>query len=339
MQENEKIENNMQDISNITCEQKDTSIEVLQEINTDQSLQNTTDQNLLELSEQTIEQNNQEETTEQDKISGPSRFIKPGRKKFEVPAKNKKIVPYGTGSCYICRMPYDQLVDAHNKVFNEGWSKERLRQWVRTNYGYSMSPNMVTDHFKKHISQTTQAMTKLDKDRIQLINMDIHKLAGSNEHLEEAFLKITEMTKLLSGTAYDAAKIFDNIDREKLAKEINEASPLKAMEIVSKFVRTAHDLYRSASSLRAPKVLIAQFLEKALEEVFCETGAILQQACVSMQLSVTKILEKNGVKPNGDMFSSLFKTISEDYEIGMRSLAKELMIKMMNNLEDLENIV
>jgi hypothetical protein len=262
----------------------------------------------------------------------------------DVPSAKIKYLPGYDLSCPFCRLDLEELKEVHDLYFNKNWTYPQIREYTKSVLSMAPSDTWMTNHFSKHTRQgLDKKKNKLFKDTpatqmVKKLPKGVKK--RTDKKIESAFKKLTKMTIDHTNRVADIyEKIHFNIDDDEVAQQIKELGVVKGLEFLGKLHKEAREQLKDIQSLRAPKVIVADFLEKTINEVIYVTGSLLQELCVKLQIEVNKKLKKHNLEMDKETFANVFSDIGIQYKNRMLALRSEQLSKAMSTLADLEKII
>jgi hypothetical protein len=265
-----------------------------------------------------------------------------------IPKENKDLVPFGDPRCKICQLPKSDLEYVHRLRFEKKWKHEQIRQLLKAQYKINHNLSKLVEHFNKHSGKGAQkSLTKKKKVQPEILaavaEIPKETRVKTSREVEVAYKHLVKMS---SKFANSLEKIFGTfeLDEEALKKvkaNINDDA-IGAMEKLAKLHKEVRDQVKDISALRAPKVMVAQFLETCIDDVIGETSFILSDICSVLQGSILDAMKEAGVSNDiisNETFAKVFYESAVQYKERMTSLSRDQMNKAMSALADLEKII
>ena len=267
-----------------------------------------------------------------------------------VPEENLKIVPFADPKCRLCRLPYESLSYLHTLRYKKKWPHSKLIEYIRAVHGMGENTNRLVAHFNHHTSEgkkdnlikktkvTRLSKMKLKKEtltQVEKFSPETHQ--ETSKEVERAYRQLTTMTSDFTQAISKAAELL-TFDEKKVKKELKGMPYLVAMEKLAALQKAARDMVKDISMLRAPKIIVSQFLETALNEIIHDTGYVLASMCEEIQNSIVEQLN-SGNQITGETFAKVFSAAGIQYKEMMQTLKREQMTKANAALADLEKII
>lgn len=260
--------------------------------------------------------------------------------------QEKDIVPFRDPKCPICKLDLEAIQDIHSKKWDQKWNYKKVLEYVRNLYQISPSYSKLCDHFRKHTAQHHQEKminkggkgdSKI-KHAIDTIPKESRSLTAKD--LETAY---SQLVKIANTFTSKVTKIGDilSIDEDDLKQQIKKMGTLEALEKFSKLLKESREQVKDITALRAPKVMVSQYLEQGINEIINSTGYILNDVCRMIQASLVKKMSDEGVDTDvfAELFTEVFKQAAIQYRDRMIALKREQMSKANMALAELEKII
>lgn len=282
---------------------------------------------------------------------------KTGRKPKErkaLPLHKRDICPYGNTGCPICSLPREELLKVHDFKYNKGWTYDQMMEYLSGAYGIGRDKRVISDHFLRHTSNANQIenavkrrnvpirnvrkQTQLDKVTNQIVEyIPEEARTTTSQDMQKAYELLTNLTADFTGKIDQIVACFE-FDKDKLREQLKGMSILDVMDRLGKLNKEAREQISAISSLRRPKVVVSQFLDRALDEIIYDTGALLSEMAAYIQQSVL-----NAIKAREEIDSKFFTKIFREYAIRfkeqMESVKRSNMQNALQSLADLEKVI
>lgn len=265
-----------------------------------------------------------------------------------------KLCPYGDVKCRLCRLRPDQLEELHAKKFKSNFGYNEIRLYCREQYNMGIDYTDINQHFNKHVLGKHQLQRILEKNKdiqypeimkaLEPMSSDV-KITTSVD-LEHAYATLVKMAQsFVKRTRKLQEKIsltFEIREKNKeLDEEFDRLSILDLFEKQAKLNKEARDFIKDVGALRAPKIMVAQFLEAFIDDVIRELSILIANLCGELQYDVNAELSDAG-HPNmltNETFTNIFRKTALDYRDRMINLKRQKMADSMAALADLEKII
>ena len=130
-----------------------------------------------------------------------------------------------------------------------------------------------------------------------------------------------------------------NLDnKKKIETELKDIGVLKATELVARVRKDLSEMISSVQALRAPKVMVQQFLERAIEEVMNITGTIFSKVCYELRSSIVESYREND-ELSDSMITAIFQKAALNFMEDMKKMRDDQMKAAIEVLRDLEKII
>jgi len=286
---------------------------------------------------------------EEQDISTPAQSNKHRKRWPELSPEQIEIAPYGQKTCRLCQLPPPDLKLLNVLRFEQGMTYRKMREYMKEKYEISPDFTELTKHFKKHVGdmvggkvvalETTEKYPEI----IEILHPMEQELAvKTNQDIEKAYGKLVQMTTMFTKNLERLTNIIDEIIREKDIKtEIKGLSAIELLERLAKLNKEARDQVKDVSSLRAPKVMVAQILEAFINNVIGETSVILTNTCGEIQYAIQEELKDSSAMANvsDKIFQRLFRKAALDYRDRMLGIKRTQLAEAMTALNEMEKII
>lgn len=266
-------------------------------------------------------------------------------------AEQIQLCPYGSQRCKLCRLPIEIGNDIMNKKFNENVGYKQIRVYLKEMYDVPADYTELCDHFNKHIKgiDKTQGTLSLDDKNISVSRALAH-ISGdvkvtTSEDIEKAYSKLVKMAKVfvnnVSKLQDQVAIEFDTRTKEELRDELKNISMIDLFDKFTKLQKESREFVKEISALRAPKVLVANFLESFMNSLIKDLSILVGNMAGELKNAINEELADAG-HPNllGDKtFSDVFQNFAMDYRDRLLNLRREHLSEAMSTLQDLEKII
>lgn len=254
------------------------------------------------------------------------------------------IAPYGTVKCRICCLDPSELRKVQELRIVKKYNYSQLIDYMKTFHHMGISNTEISKHFKKHIDISKM----LVKPEVKVITEVLDAVAPEKQvktslDIERAYEHIVRMTSDFASKTSSLFNIIKLRMDDPVCKAQDEAilknTPLiKLMEDISALMKDSNEMVSAVSKLRAPKVMVAQFLESTIDQIIKEVSDLLGVTCSQLRLSITDEIQHNGDIDN-ETFAKVFKQVALEYRNRVLSLKRENMAKAMSALTEMEKIV
>jgi hypothetical protein len=131
------------------------------------------------------------------------------------------------------------------------------------------------------------------------------------------------------------------IGKRKVEDELDGVPVMDLLERLGKLNKESREFIKEISALRAPKVMVAQFLESFIDTIIKEMSTIFGNLCGDIQQQVMSELADAGYKDviTTAVFIAAFKEIALDYRDRMITLKRQQMSDALAALQDLEKLI
>ena len=268
--------------------------------------------------------------------------------------EQKALCPYGEDNCRICQLPPASIEDIHNRRFKAKYSYDKIRKYIKETYGLGEDYTRLGKHFNMHVlgkDKVKEALTKKKDVKYPEIVKALEPISqevkiSTSQDIENAYSTLVKMagtfTQRVNKLQNKVGSIID--DRLSCSDFENEMTNVNVLDILEKMTRInkeARDFVKEISALRAPKVMVAQFLESFIDSVVKEMSIILSNIASDVKFSLDSELKENG-HPNlitEKVYADLFRDIAMDYRDRMVNLKRQQLSDALSALNDLEKLI
>ena len=266
---------------------------------------------------------------------------------YELSEEHYHTYPLANPKCKVCRLPVEEIKQLHNLKFVEGYSYIQIREYLQNRFQMGASMSELVPHFTKHTNEGARMMLakKLDiKVASELEQMSVDKNENNAQNIQSAFDYLTQTCVELSESA---SKIIipyldqlKNIPEEAIKARIDKKDPLKSLEQMARIQKLISEHVQTISAMRAPKVIVAQFLDLALNEIIKQTGYIFAEVCKTVEVEVCAELDALKIKGVGTQtFRRAFGKAVTQFKNDMMTLKRDQMAHVVEALSEIEKIV
>lgn len=252
-------------------------------------------------------------------------------------ADKKEEVPFGERKCILCQLPLLELKELHNHKFEEGWTYKQITAHIKARYNYTTSTTKIVAHFVKHcgkLKQSEELSTKLS------IAFSPQNLADKNKNLSPATVELQKSTRLFSETITKMSKIISQkINLVQLDQYVSEMNPMSVVKDWARFLKELRELLHAVNTLRSPKIVIDELLERIFKEMAEDTARILNSNCNTIMINIQTLFRKHNIEFDNLYFREFIQQIIIDFTTKMNITYKDFKVKVAKTLDDLENVI
>lgn len=251
------------------------------------------------------------------------------------------LAPYGEPNCRLCQLPPDKLAKLHELKLQKKWTYKQIHEYVTATLGMGEDYTRLVKHFKRHVTNVG-ALLKNDRTDIAPIvygALEESAKIKTNKDIEKVYDQLVKMTSTFSDQVSSLKdKVRIRLASEELDKEINKIAPLDLLERFGRLQKAVMEQAREVSALRAPKILVMQFLEGSINSFLSELSNILNDTCGKIQTDITEVLS-NGGKVDDSTFMKVFQQTALLYKERSLSIKREQMARATAALSEIEKII
>ena len=262
-----------------------------------------------------------------------------------IPKEVLKICPYADPSCKICRLSAKNIDKIHELRLSKGWTIKQVSDYASATGLFGKSYNTITNHFKKHVKLNKQV--ELIKDEVPEVaeilrhSEEINKsnLVATDKDVEKAFSSLVRMVTSFATRVNSIAEIAGSKidDKKKMKKELDGMTPLQLMGTISSLQKESISQIRALSSLRTPKVIVAQFFQQFIDDSTRDFNTVLLDAFGELREEITHALGNGGM--NEDVYKGVFRKMASEYKNRMIMIRQDHLSRLSKALSDIDKVV
>jgi len=261
------------------------------------------------------------------------------------------LCPNGDPRCRLCQLRPEQIVELHRQKFEEKLTYAQMLKYIRKTFNMGEDFTRISRHFNKHLKNAQLAVQKLatrQKDvaypelmkALEPISTDV-KITTSGA-LEKAYEQLVKMAQTFTDKVFTVQnKIALTIEGRDLDDEIDGVPVLELLEKQSRLNKEAREFIKEVSILRAPKVMVAQFLESFIDAVIKELSILISNLAGELKHDISaELLDAGHPDLLSDVtYANIFKKMALDYRDRMVNLKRQKMADALSALQDLEKLI
>lgn len=277
-----------------------------------------------------------------------------GRKRLNIknlpplPPERLKLCPGGLSNCPICTIKSVEDLEYINDLrFEKRWTYKQIREYLSATFGISPNYTKLADHFLKHVVAILQVQrtskhkgtprVKKTPVSVAIDTIPKEKRSLANVDMETAYKHLTHLAKDFTQKVQTIYSVL-NLTDKNLRTKLKDVDPLTGMSAVAKLSKEARELLKDLSALRAPKIIVAHFLEQAIDQIILETGHVLSDISKHAQEDLLEALRTEKVIST-EIFGRIFQHAANDYRDRMINLRRDQLSKATSTLADLEKLI
>jgi hypothetical protein len=283
-------------------------------------------------------------------MAKPEKKKKSGRPRITYPPLTEAqlaLCPNGDPRCRLCQLRPDQIKELHRQRFEEKLTYPKIRLYIKETFNMGEDYTRISNHFNKHLNGHKK-LTKRKKDApypevmkaLEPISSEV-KISTSGE-LEKAYEQLVKMAQTFTEKVHKIQnKIAITIDGRDLDDELDGVPVLELLEKQSRLNKEAREFVKEVSILRAPKVMVAQFLESFIDAVIKEISILISNLAGELKHDITAELVDAGHADilSDATYADIFKKMALDYRDRMINLKRQKMADALAALQDLEKLI
>lgn len=267
-----------------------------------------------------------------------------------LPEENLEEVPFGTSKCRLCRMPLKDLKEMHFLYFDEKYSYKKLRAWLKEKHGIGNDYGYMAKHLNRHCRAEKRKNRMIRSTTKNLAVVEILQECPTgiqskrtNRNVEKAYDQLVKMT---GGFTDVVSKLFERYklvygNSEELMKALEQMGPIHSLNLIAQLNRMAREQIKDVSAIRAPKVLVLQFLEDTFDRAIGEFNDVVGSLFLAVQDEFMKVMDQRGMKDavSDKLFKEVFKKIALSYKERILTLRQMQLMRAADALQNLEKVV
>lgn len=259
--------------------------------------------------------------------------------------------PFGVNRCKLCRAEPHVHEDMNNKKLKENMPYGKLRLYLRETYSIKADFKDLCDHFNIHVKGIDKTkLVKVTKGISQETARELQNISGevrvsTSEDLEKAYRTLVNMAADYTKSVRRLQDLinleFDRRSQDELKDEVKNINMLDLLDKLGKINKENREFVKEISMLRAPKVMVANFLESFINSLIKDFSALVANMAGELKNAIQEELSDAG-HPNliGDqVYANVFKIFAEDYRNRVMNMRRQHLGDAMSALQDLEKLV
>jgi len=265
-----------------------------------------------------------------------------------LPPENLEIAPYGDPKCRICQLPLEDLKKIHFLKLEDGYSYKKMREYLKEHYKIGNDYTYLTRHFKEHVRSDKASLLLASSPNKAVVEVLLTHGRGlgtrkTDADIERNYDRLVQMSSDFLQQIEKCYKVLrlKMSDEAALEKELSERTPLELLNTVASLNRTVREQMKDINALRAPKLVVMQFLEDTIDKSISEVNETLTQMFTITQAEFTEFMRKQGIAEyvNDRVFVDIFKRVAMAYRERMTLLRRDQLNRASAALASLEKVL
>lgn len=266
-----------------------------------------------------------------------------------IPKENLSEVPYADPSCRICHLPYEHLKLVHELKFVDKMGYIALRKYCKENYGIGNDNSYFIKHFKEHCGTDKMQLLESSSKKKPIVDIALSmeelriRTGKTDETVERAYDKLVKQTAQFTEKVEVCFKALGIAfkDEEQVVTALSKEDPVALLRTLAQLNNLAFDQVKDITALRAPKVIVMQFLEDTLDKAMMEVNDVILNLFTIIQERIHKLfLEYDlGDAITDSTFREVYVEVATTYKEKMLALRKEQLAKATAVLNDMEKLI
>lgn len=265
-----------------------------------------------------------------------------------------ELCPYGDDRCRLCQLRPDQIRDLHDKRFKEKYTYKQMREYIKSTFGLGEDYTRLSNHFNKHVfgkdalkhaltkkadvvyPELVQAVESISQELKVTTSTDLEKAYESLVTMAHTFVQRVNRIQNKIATTIETREQDGTMD-----DELDVISSLEMLERLATLNKEARAFVKEISALRAPKVMVAQFLEAFIDTVIKDVSVLVGNVAGDLKQSVDmELLDAgHGGVLSDQMYSKIFRNLAVEYKDRMLNLKRQKMADAVSALQEMEKII
>jgi len=266
----------------------------------------------------------------------------------ELPPEKLDVVPYGDPKCRICQLPLEDLQKIHLLKLVEGYSYKKLREYLKQHYKIGNDYSYLVKHFKEHFRSDKANLLATSSQNKAVVEVLLTHGRGlgtrkTDADIERNYDRLVQMSSDFLRQIEKCYKVLHlkMSDDEALKDELLKRTPLELLGTVAHLSKMAREQMKDINALRAPKMVVMQFLEDTIDKSISEVNEALTQMFTITQGEFTEFMRKQGLvdRVNDRVFVDIFKRVAISYRERMTLLRRDQLNRASAALASLEKVL
>jgi hypothetical protein len=258
------------------------------------------------------------------------------------------ICEYADDRCLVCQMPIEIIKEIHKLRFEDGLVLRDIAKFLHAKGYKKIWPTLVDTHFTKHcrgpvfdklVPYNSNVNPKLSKVVYDTLNDRPETSVVTQAEIESAYSQLTRLVAQFTANLPEIQTIinkrFEN--KEQVERELQKIPIMALLDQFAVLQKQCREQVRDITQLRAPKVIVVNMLESAINEIIRDVSDLLKDSLGEIQMTV---LEDSFMKKDlNQTFPKLFQKIVTSYKQRMLSIRRETMARASASLQEMQNIL
>jgi hypothetical protein len=265
--------------------------------------------------------------------------------------EQRKLCPFGEEKCKICQLPPKVIQQIHDARLKDGVTYTKIQKMLKTKLNLKVSTAYIGNHINHHVQgkEVTRAiLAKKDKEKNNVTKAlepitEAVKITTSTD-IEKAYESLVKMAHTYTKRIQKVQDLLeDHLDKRKsedIEEEFEAQNMQSLLEKQAKLNKEAREFVKEVSALRAPKVMVAQFLESFIDDTIKEVSVLLGNLAEGLHHDLNEELTEAGYNTlDSEMYKKVFRNLALEYRDRMINLKRQHMSSALSALQDLEKII
>jgi len=269
-------------------------------------------------------------------------------------AEQLELCPYGDNRCRLCQLRPEQIKDLHDKRYKLKYTYKQMREYIKSVHNMGEDYTRISNHFNKHVfgkealqqalskkasvvyPELVQAVESISKELKITTSTDLEKAYESLVKMAHTFVQRVNRIQDKIATSIETREQDGTLDNE-----LSVVSSLEMLERLATLNKEARAFVKEISALRAPKVMVAQFLEAFIDTVIKDVSVLVGNVAGDLKQSVDMELLEAGHPDilTDQSYGKIFRNLAVEYKDRMMNLKRQKMADAISALQEMEKIL
>lgn len=259
-----------------------------------------------------------------------------------------EICEYADDRCLVCQLPLEILKEISKLRFKDGMVLRDIAKFLKARGYGKIWPTHADTHFTKHCRNITfnklvpyneNVNPKLAEIVSKSVNDKTDIAVKTQRDIDNAYTQLTRLIGKFANNLPEIQNVIDNrfADKEQIERDLKKIPILFLMEQFAALQKQSREQIRDIAQMRAPKVMVAQFLESSINEIIRDVSDLLKDSLAQIQQAV--IEDAFAHKDLNQTFVKVYQSIIVEYKGRMLSLKREAMARAVASLAEMEKVI
>lgn len=270
------------------------------------------------------------------------------RNKIKLADEVYEICEFARPGCKICQLEINFLREIHDLRFNQNATLKDIAALIKEK-GVKVPLSLLDMHYLKHcknynFDKLVPKNSNVNPDLAKVVHSTLAgqdaKDAVNQQDIQSAYRQLVRMTAEYTDKLPMILRTIGErlANPQELQAELARIPITELLEKFAKLQKEARESTRDVSAMRAPKVMVGQAFEFAINDLIRDVSDILGQTFLEIQTLVIDENQHNKmITP--DTFVKLFQQTALKYKERMINLKREKITTLIANLSEMEKVI